>query len=58
MNMGAGKRSDQVAGPPAGPSILGHKDIGFTDLFNRYQYLLIGIDTYQIGIIGINIGII
>ena len=32
--------------------------IGFTDLFNRYRYRLIGIDTHHIGIGKIGIGLI
>ena len=31
--------------------------IGFTDLFNRYQYRLIGLDTHHIGIGKNGIGI-
>ena len=39
---------------------LGTRDrpiIGFTNLFNRYRYRLIGIDTHHIGIGKIGIGI-
>ena len=32
--------------------------IGFTDLFNRYRYRLIGIDTHHIGIGMIGIGMV
>ena len=32
--------------------------IGFTDLFNRYRYRLIGIDTHHIGIGKIGIGMV
>ena len=32
--------------------------IGFTDLFNRYRYRLIGIDTHRIGIGKIGIGMV
>ena len=32
--------------------------IGFTDLFNRYRYQLIGIDTHHIGIGKIGIGMV
>ena len=57
MRLGKGLQHSQV---DRQDSMLGRDRpiIGFTDLFNRYRYRLIGIDTHHIGIGKIGIGMV